>query len=224
MFKKSLAAAALSCLLVPAITFAANSEKIGYTWKPDVSAYPNVLQGHWYVGAGLMTPSSYHNHTDTSSSNHYITYEKENVGFHLYTGYQSNTHWGVEMGYFHPGQINQTGDANTENAKFTESLDILTLNIIYMQPVLSSNFNVYGKVGYGYAWVSETKKGDDKKDTTQSSDLTAGAGIQYNIPISTTQSISIRTEALLLTSSYFNIGSPGGDFPLDFTASLAYNF
>jgi OOP family OmpA-OmpF porin len=123
----------------------------------------------WYVGGSFGQST-----TDCNVPAGFSCDDKD-TAWKIFGGYQINRNFAAEAGYSQLGEVTATGGGVNAKAKAT-AWDLVGVGSY----PLSNQFSIYGKLGFynGEVKVSSNVAGGSGKKTT--TDLTYGAGVQYN--------------------------------------------
>jgi len=123
----------------------------------------------WYVGGSIGQSK-----TDCESAPGFSCDDKD-TAYKIFGGYQINRNFGAELGYTDLGKVTASGGGLSVESKAT-AWDLVGVGAF----PLSNQFSIYGKLGFysGEVKVSSNVAGGSGKKTT--TDLTYGAGVQYN--------------------------------------------
>ena len=111
--------------------------------------------------------------------------DEKDTAFKIFTGYQFNRNWGMELGYFDLGKY-RFNTATLPVGNFGGELKVrgVNLNLVGTMP-LSDNFSVFAKAGAGYARseASFNRSGAvvlrNSSLSTRKTNLNGGVGLQY---------------------------------------------
>jgi OOP family OmpA-OmpF porin len=133
----------------------------------------------WYVGGSIGQSK-----TDCSAPPGFSCDDKD-TAYKIFGGYQINRNFAAEAGYTDLGKLTASGGGVNVEAK-AKAWDLVGVGAF----PLSDQFSIYGKLGLysGEVKVSSNIVGGSGKKTT--TDLTYGAGVQYNF----TRNLGLRGE------------------------------
>ena len=137
---------------------------------PAVSIAQARGETGWYLGGGIGQSQAKDGCTGVGGAG--VSCDDKDTALKILGGYQVNRYFAAELGYSDLGKVKASGPGGSVDIK-SNAWDVTAIGAF----PLANQFSIFGRAGF---YRSETKLGglaSGKKDTT---DVTYGAGVQYD--------------------------------------------
>lgn len=111
------------------------------------------------------------------------------AGFKVFGGYRFNKWFGLEGSYYDFGDFNDDLDPPNPGGGITIQMDGLTGSALVYAPLETTEFDVYGKVGY-YSFDQQLLLDDTGSESNSPSGMLLGAGARFYV----SEQLAVRAE------------------------------